>query len=135
LLLAVLPLVAAADDAATSDGVLHIFYGLAIEKNGNTIVNVKTSKDVVLNNPIEIDFEGCCKVSLEFTNGQSDEFALALVLRELTPGTEDSFGLPVNHIYNIQLDEQLQFSIQTSAGLVLSGDLKLTKVSRLEVAT
>lgn len=125
----------AAEEKNTADGVLHTFYGLAIEKAGNTVANVKTSRDVVLGNPIEVNFEGRCRISLLFNSRQPEDFALILTVRELTPGTEDTFGLPVNYTYQLQLNEHLQFSIQTHNGLMLSGDVTLSKVDRIELAT
>jgi hypothetical protein len=124
-----------AEEGGSSDGILHVFYGLTIVKDGNAVANVRTSQDVILATPIEVNFEGRCQVSLLFNAGQTGRFTLILALRELTQGVEDSFTLPVNHTYMLGLDEELQFSIQTNSGLILNGSLELKKVSRLEVAT
>ena len=120
--------------AAGDDGILHAFYNLNVETDGRRVGSVNTSHNVVLGTPLKETFEGRCQVLLQFESSQSDEYLLALTVREMAKDNENIIGLPVDHFFRIHLDEQLQFSIQTDNGLSLSGLITLSKVGRFEVA-
>jgi len=125
---------------ANDDGVLHTFYALHLEADGRRVANINTSENVVLGTPITKDFKGRCQVSLVFESyldlaDTEKNYVLVLSVREVISESDaGTLGLPIDHSYRLNLDEQLQFNIQTFSGLVLSGNLKLAKVSRIELA-
>ena len=127
-------ILSASSALADTDGILHAFYGLDIETQGRKVATVRKSANVILDTPIEINFEGRCKVSLVFGPGQAEGYELIMTIRELRSSSPDIYTLPVNHFYALQLDEQLEFVIQTSHGLTISGAIRLTEVSRFELA-
>ena len=129
-----LQLCAVSVSAAENDGVLHTFFGFELETDGRRVASLNTSENVVLGTPIKTNFKGRCQVSMVFQSSPTEGYLLVLTIREVEEGGEDALSLPVEHSYQLLLDEKLQFSIQTHSGLVLSGNLSLTTVNRFELA-
>ena len=121
--------------ALADDGVLHTFYAFELKTQGRIVDTLKHSEDVVVENPINIDFKDRCKISLLFSSKPNDQYQLILTIKEQTSITTDTFAIPVDYTYVLALDESLKFTIQTEQGLIVTGELNLTRVNRIELAS
>ena len=121
--------------ALAQDGLLHVFYGFELKSQGQAIANVKHSEDVVVGDPIEVEFKDRCQISLLFADTPDGAYQLVLTVKEQTSRQEETYAFPINHTYTLALDEKINFSIYTKHGLVVAGEISLKLVNRIEIAS